>query len=44
MSFEDPYALYVIAAYGATALILGLLLWATLSANARARRALEESE
>jgi heme exporter protein CcmD len=40
----DRYAVYVLAAYGATALILGWLLWTTLAANARARRDLTEME
>jgi heme exporter protein CcmD len=45
MSFlADKYAVYVIAAYGATALILGWLVWSTLAANARARRELAEME
>ncbi len=45
MSFlADKYALYVLAAYGATALILGWLLWTTLAANAKARRELSEME
>ena len=45
MSFlADKYAVYVLAAYGATALILGWLLWTTLAANARARRELTEME
>ena len=45
MSFmADKYAVYVLAAYGATALILGWLLWTTLAANARARRELAEME
>ncbi|MEM7508960.1 MAG: heme exporter protein CcmD [Pseudomonadota bacterium] len=44
MSFNDPYAVYVLSSYGATALILGWLLFATLGANTRARRALEEEE
>ncbi|MEM7668585.1 MAG: heme exporter protein CcmD [Pseudomonadota bacterium] len=45
MSFlDDPHAAYVIAAYGATAVILGIVVWATLSANARARRDLEDRE
>ncbi len=45
MSFlADKYALYVLAAYGATALILGWLLWTTLAANAKARRDLAEME
>jgi heme exporter protein CcmD len=42
--FGDKYAVYVLAAYGATALILGWLLWTTLAANARARRDLAEME
>jgi len=42
--FSDKYAIYVIAAYGSTALILGWLLWATLAANAAARRELAEME
>ncbi len=45
MSFlADKYAVYVLAAYGATALILGWLMWTTLAANARARRELAEME
>ena len=40
----DKYAVYVIAAYGATALILAWLTWSTLSANARARSDLEDAE
>jgi heme exporter protein CcmD len=45
MSFlADKYALYVLAAYGATVLILGWLLWTTLAANAKARRELAEME
>ncbi|MEM0922651.1 MAG: heme exporter protein CcmD [Pseudomonadota bacterium] len=38
----DPYLPYVLISYGSTAVILGLLLWATLAANARARQALED--
>ncbi|MBY8976523.1 heme exporter protein CcmD [Rhodobacteraceae bacterium NNCM2] len=44
ISLEDPHAVYVIAAYGATVLILGAAIWATLSANARARKELEEQD
>ena len=45
MSFlSDKYAVYVIAAYAATAAILGVLLWATLRDSARARRELAEAE
>ncbi len=42
--FSDKYALYVLAAYGATVLILGWLLWTTLTANVKARRDLAEME
>ena len=42
--FADKYAVYVLAAYGAAALILGWLLWTTLTANAKARRDLAEME
>jgi heme exporter protein CcmD len=40
----DKYAIYVLAAYGATALILGWLVWSSLAANAKARRDLAEME
>ena len=40
----DKYAVYVLAAYGSTALILGWLLWTTLSANAKARQDLAQME
>ena len=42
--FADKYAVYVLAAYGATALILGWLMWTTLTANAKARCELAEME
>ena len=42
--FSDKYAVYVLAAYGTTALILGWLLWSTLAASAKARRELAEME
>jgi heme exporter protein CcmD len=38
--FVDPYALYVLAAYLATALILGALVWSSVAASRRARREL----
>ncbi len=45
MSFlADKYAVYVLAAYGSTALILGWLLWTTVAANAKARHDLAEME
>jgi heme exporter protein CcmD len=37
----DGYGPYVWASYGATAAILGWLVWSTLAANARARDALD---
>jgi len=40
MMFGDKYAIYVIAAYAATVVILGGMVWATLVANAKARREL----
>jgi heme exporter protein CcmD len=40
----DRYAVYVVSAYGATAAILGWLIWSTLAANARARREMAEAE
>jgi heme exporter protein CcmD len=36
----DPYAGYVLAAYGATAAILGALVWSSVAAARRARREL----
>ena len=42
--FADPYASYVAAAYAATALILGALVWASVAASRRARRDLEGLE
>lgn len=41
-ALNDPYATYVIIAYGATVIILGAIIWATLRSNARVRRELEE--
>ena len=42
--FADPYAAYVIAAYAATALILGALIWSSVAAAGPARRELEGLE
>ncbi len=43
MSFlADKYAVYVVAAYASTILILGWMIISTITANARARRALDE--
>lgn len=39
--FGGEYGLYVLAAYAGTAIILGALIWATLTASRRARRELE---
>ena len=36
----DKYSLYVLAAYLATAVILGALIWASIVASRRARREL----
>lgn len=45
MSFlSDPYATYVLGSYGATAVILGGLVWSTVRSNRRAREALDEVE
>ncbi|MEM1342971.1 MAG: heme exporter protein CcmD [Pseudomonadota bacterium] len=41
---SDPYLPYVLGAYGATALIVGGLLWISLAANARVRRELDAAE
>ncbi len=42
--FADEYALYVLAAYTATAVILGALIWSSVAASRRARRELAELE
>lgn len=42
--FSDPYALHVIASYGASAAVLGWLIWSSLRASARARAELEQAE
>jgi heme exporter protein CcmD len=42
--FADPYAAYVIAAYSATALILGALIWSSVAAARRSRRELDGLE
>lgn len=38
---SDQYAFHVIVSYGTTALLLGALVWASVAANAKARRELE---
>lgn len=40
----DPYAGYVLAAYAATAAILGALVWASVAAARRARHELDGLE
>jgi len=40
----DKYAIYVLAAYGATVAILVWLTWSSVAANAKARRDLAEME
>lgn len=44
MSADDPYILYVLAAWGSTAAILGWLIWSSVRANARARDELDAAE
>ncbi|MEM7178517.1 MAG: heme exporter protein CcmD [Pseudomonadota bacterium] len=39
---DDPYAAYVMAAYGATVVIIGATIWMTLRRNARVREELEQ--
>jgi heme exporter protein CcmD len=40
----DRYAVYVVAAWGSSALILGWLIVQSVLANARARREMDEAE
>lgn len=40
----DPYALYVAAAYAASAIVLGALIWTSIIAGRRARRELDRLE
>ena len=43
MSFlSDKHAVYVLVAYGASAVLLIGLVWATIAANAKARRELDQ--
>jgi heme exporter protein CcmD len=42
--FADGYALYVLAAYAATAAIVGALIWSSVVASQRARRELDGLE
>lgn len=44
MMFTDPYAVYVISAYAATAVVLGGLIWMTITANRKARDELDTLE
>ena len=44
MMFTDPYAIYVISAYAATALILVGLIWTTIAGNRKARQDLDALE
>ncbi|MEL6767683.1 MAG: heme exporter protein CcmD [Pseudomonadota bacterium] len=41
---SDPYLPYVAAAYGATVLVIGLLIALSLRANTRAKAELAEAE
>ena len=38
---NDQYAFHVLVSYGSAVAILGALIWATVSANAKARRELD---
>ena len=40
----EQYAEHVLISYGVTALVLGWLIWATVSANAKARRELDDAD
>ena len=40
----DQYAFHILVSYGSTAVLLGGLIWASVAANARARRELEEAD
>lgn len=42
--FPDDYGLYVLAAYAATVVILGGLVWSSVTAGRRARRELDGLE
>ena len=42
--FADEYALYVLAAYMAAAVIVGALIWSSVAASRRARRELDGLE
>ena len=41
---DDKYTIYVVAAYAATVLILGGLIWSTIAASRRAQRDLDDAE
>ena len=40
--FADKYAIHVIASYAVTAIVLGVMIWTSVTANARVRRELGE--
>lgn len=40
----DPYAIHVTAAYAASAVVIGVLIWMSFIASRRARRELEGLE
>lgn len=39
--FGDKYGLHILGSYAVTIAVIGVLLWAIVSANARARRELQ---
>ena len=44
MAELGKYAVYVLSSYGVSLALLAGLIWQTVAANARARRALEDHE
>ncbi|MEM9138971.1 MAG: heme exporter protein CcmD [Pseudomonadota bacterium] len=44
MAFSDPHTPFILAAYGASALILAGLIWASVHTSRRARVELERME
>lgn len=40
----DQYAFHILVSYGSAVVLLGALIWASVAANARARRELEKAD
>ena len=40
----DKYAFHILVSYGSAFLLLGGLIWASVAANAKARRELDEAD